>query len=144
MTTKIFVNLPVKDLTKSVEFFTKVGYTFNPQFTDEKGTCMIISEDIYVMLLVEPFFKSFTKKEIVDTVKANEAIICLSTESREEVDALVKKAVDAGATTPDGPEDMGFMYSHGFQDLDGHLWNILYMDPSAVNQEQPATEVGAA
>ncbi|GAB4029761.1 VOC family protein [Spirosoma gilvum] len=142
MATKIFVNLPVKSLQKSVEFFTQVGYAFNPQFTNEKGTCMIISEDIYVMLLVEPFFQSFTKKDIVDTTKASEAIICLSAESREAVDKLVRKAVSAGATTPSESDDQGFMYSHGYQDLDGHLWEIIYMEPSAINQEQPAMEAG--
>ncbi|SFE93444.1 VOC family protein [Spirosoma endophyticum] len=133
MATQIFVNLPVKDLHKSVEFFTKLGYTFNAQFTDENATCMIISEDIYVMLLVENFFKGFTKKEIPDTSKVSEAIICLSAENRESVDELVRKAVAAGATTIEEADDQGFMYSHGYQDLDGHLWNILYMDPSAVN-----------
>ena len=140
MATKIFINLPVKDLNKSIEFFTKIGYSFNPQFTDENGTCMIISEDIYVMLLVEEFFKSFTKKEIVDTTKSNEAIICLSAESREAVDEWVSKAVAAGATTPDEPQDQGFMYDHGIQDLDGHLWQIMYMDPSAIQQEPQGTE----
>jgi len=144
MATKIFVNLPVKNLQKSVEFFTQVGYTFNPQFTDQNGTCMIISEDIYVMLLVEPFFQGFTKKEIVDTSKAAEAILCLSADSREGVDELVRKAVAAGATTPGEADDQGFMYSHGYQDLDGHLWEIIYMDPSAINQEQPAAEAGVS
>ncbi|MFC5407824.1 VOC family protein [Larkinella bovis] len=137
MATKIFVNLPVKDLNKSVDFFTKLGYTFNPQFTDEKATCMIISEDIYVMLLVEPFFKSFTKKEVADASKVTESIICLSADSREAVDDVVSKAVAAGGTTPNEKQDQGFMYGHGFEDLDGHLWEVMWMDPSAV-QEQPA------
>ncbi|MCX6217039.1 VOC family protein [Spirosoma sp.] len=143
MATQIFVNLPVKDLTKSIEFFTRLGYTFNPQFTDEKATCMIISESIYVMLLVEEFFKSFTKKEIADTAKCAEAIICLSSNSREAVDEWVSNAVAAGATTPNEPQDHGFMYGHGFQDLDGHLWETMYMDPSYIQQEQPASEVSA-
>ncbi|GAB4054262.1 VOC family protein [Spirosoma litoris] len=134
MATKIFLNLPVKDLNKSVEFFTKLGYSFNAQFTNEDGTCMIISEDIYVMLLVEKFFKSFIKKEIADASKTTEAIICLSADNREAVDEVVKKAVAAGATTPTEAQDQGFMYSHGFQDLDGHLWEFVYMDPAAVNQ----------
>jgi predicted lactoylglutathione lyase len=132
MATKIFVNLPVKDLKKSIEFFTKMGYTFNPQFTDENATCMIISEEIYTMLLVEPFFKTFTKKEICDTGKSIEAIIALSADSRAEVDELVNKAVAAGATEPKEPRDMGFMYSRDFEDLDGHLWEIFYMDMSAI------------
>ena len=133
MATKIFVNLPVKNLAKSIEFFTKLGYTFNPQFTDENETCMIISEDIFVMLVVEEFFKNFTKKDIADATKSTESIICLSADSREAVDNLVSKAVAAGATTPTDPQDQGFMYSHGFQDVDGHLWETMYMDPSAIN-----------
>src|ERR1044071_5963779 len=114
MATKMFVNLPVKDLKKSIEFFTKLGYTFNPQFTDENATCMIISENIYAMLLVEKFFKTFTKKEIADATKTAEAIIALSADSKEQVDDLVRKALAAGATTPQLKQDQGFMYSHGF------------------------------
>ncbi|GAB2565439.1 VOC family protein [Spirosoma areae] len=132
MATQIFVNLPVKDLNKSIGFFTKLGYSFNPQFTDENATCMIISDDIFVMLVTEPFFKNFTKKEIADATKSTESIICLSAESREAVDELVKKAVDAGGTTPNETQDQGFMYSHGYQDLDGHLWEVIYMEPSAI------------
>jgi uncharacterized protein len=132
MATKIFVNLPVKNLSRSVEFFTKLGYTFNPQFTDENATCMIVGEDIFVMLLVEPFFKSFTKKDIADTSKSSEVIIALSSDSKEKVDELVNKAVAAGATTPNEKQDQGFMYSWGFQDLDGHLWETIYMDPNAI------------
>ncbi|MEJ7738430.1 MAG: VOC family protein [Chitinophagaceae bacterium] len=134
MATKIFVNLPVKNLDKSVEFFTKLGFTFNPQFTNEKATCMIIGEDIFVMLLVEDFFKTFTKKQIVDATTSTESIICLSADSREQVDELVNKALQAGGTTPNEKQDQGFMYGHGFQDLDGHLWEVMYMDMSAMNQ----------
>ena len=130
MAKQIFVNLPVKDLNRSVEFFTKLGYTFNPQFTDENATCMIISDDIFAMLLVEPFFKSFTNKEINDTSKTAQVIIALSSESRQAVDELVSKAVAAGGTTPRAVQDHGFMYAHGFEDLDGHLWETIYMDPS--------------
>ncbi|MBS1492377.1 MAG: VOC family protein [Bacteroidetes bacterium] len=130
MSKQIFVNLPVKDLKKTVEFFTKLGYTFNPQFTDENATCMIVSENIFVMLLVEPFFKGFTKKEIADTSKCNEAIICLSAESREEIDDIIKKAVDAGADKSPQSQDPDFMYSRGFMDLDGHYWEYVYMDMS--------------
>ncbi len=136
MATQIFVNLPVKDLAKSVTFFTHLGYSFNPQFTDENATCMIISDEIFVMLLVEPFFKSFTKKELVDTSKSTEVILCLSAGDKEQVDLLVKKAVEAGGSVPNPKQDQGFMYSHGFQDLDGHLWEIMYMDPAALNQAQ--------
>ena len=135
MSTKIFVNLPIKDLTRSVEFFTKLGYKFNPQFTDEKATCMIIGEDIFVMLLVEEFFKSFIKKEIADTTKSTESIICLSADSREKVDEMVNKAVGAGGTIYKEPQDHGFMYGHAYQDLDGHLWEIMWMDPSTVNKD---------
>lgn len=132
MATKIFVNLPVKDLKRSIDFFTKLGYKFNPQFTDENATSMIISDDIYVMLLTETFFKSFTKKEIVDATKSVESIICLSAESREAVDELVKKAVDAGATIPSPKVDHGWMYQHSYEDLDGHHWEIAYMDMNAL------------
>ena len=134
MATKIFVNLPVKDLNRSVEFFTKLGYKFNPQFTDEKATCMIIGDDIFVMLLVEEFFKTFIKKEIADTAKTTESIICLSADSREKVDEMVNKAVGAGGTIYKEPQDNGFMYGHAYQDLDGHLWEIMWMDPSAINK----------
>ena len=133
MATKIFLNLPVKDLNRSVEFFTKLGYTFNPQFTDENATSMIISDDIYVMLLTEKYFKTFTKKEVCDSTKANEAIICLSADSREAVDELVRKAMDAGAGIHNEVQDHGWMYGHGFQDLDGHLWEVAYMDMNAMS-----------
>ena len=132
MATQIFVNLPVKDLKRSVEFFTKLGYTFNAQFTDEKATCMIVGENIFVMLLVEPFFKSFIKKDIADATKSAEVIIALSADNKESIDALVNKAIAAGATTPVTKQDQGFMYSWGFQDLDGHLWELVYMDPSTI------------
>jgi hypothetical protein len=130
MATKIFLNLPVKNLNKSVEFFTKLGFSFNPQFTDEKATCMIVSDDIFVMLLTEPFFQSFTKKAICDATKSTEAIICLSAESKEKVDEMVNKAIKAGGTAPNEKQDQGFMYGWGFEDLDGHIWELAYM-PSA-------------
>jgi predicted lactoylglutathione lyase len=134
MATKIFVNLPVKDLNKSIDFFTKLGYKFDPQFTDEKAACMIVSEDIYVMLVVESFFKTFTKKEICDASAYTETIISLSADKRENVDEMIKKAVQAGGTTPHKPTDYGWMYQHGFQDLDGHLWELIYMDMSKIDQ----------
>lgn len=132
MTTQIYVNLPVKSLDKSVEFFTALGYRFNPQFTDENATCMIVSEGIYIMLLVESFFKTFTPNPISDARKSTEVLLCLSCESRDKVDEMVRKAVAAGATTPNAPQDHGFMYQHGYQDLDGHLWELMYMDVSAM------------
>ncbi len=134
MATKIFVNLPVKDLNKSIEFFTKLGYTFNPQFTDETATCMIVSEDIFVMLLTHDKFKTFTPKKICDATKSTEALVCLSADGREKVDEMVRKAVAAGGTTYSESKDYGFMYQHGFQDPDGHIWELIYMEPSAINQ----------
>jgi uncharacterized protein len=136
MATQIFVNLPVKDLKRSVDFFTQLGYTFNPQFTNENATCMVVSDTIYVMLLVESFFKTFTSKEIADATKTTEAIVCLSAESRAEVDELVGKAVAAGAKTPREVQDHGFMYQHGYQDLDGHLWELVYMEPGGMPSEE--------
>src|SRR6478672_12112985 len=122
MATKIFVNLPVKNLDRSVEFFTKLGFSFNAQFTDETATCMVVSEDIFVMLLTEAKFKEFTPNPICDATKSTEVLVCLSPESREEVDKMISKAVAAGGTTYNEPKDYGFMYGHGFQDLDGHIW----------------------
>ena len=134
MATQIFVNLPVRNLNKSIEFFTQLGYTFNPQFTDETATCMIVSNDIFVMLLNEAKFKMFTPKPICDATLSTEVLICLSCESRAEVDEMVKKAVAAGGTTYNEPQDHGFMYAHGYQDLDGHIWELIYMEPGAINQ----------
>jgi predicted lactoylglutathione lyase len=128
MAKQIFVNLPVKDLNKSIWFFGKLGYKFNPQFTNEKATCMIIGENIFAMLLTESFFKTFTQKELCDSKKFTETIIALSQSSREEVDNLVNKAVKAGGTEPKDAQDHGWMYTRSFEDLDGHIWEILYMD----------------
>ena len=136
MATKIFVNLPVKDLNRSVEFFTKLGYTFNPQFTNEKATCMIIGEDIFVMLLVEEFFKTFIPNQIADTNKTTESLICLSADSKQDVEAMIKKATDAGGITYKEVQDNGFMYGHGYRDLDGHLWEIMWMDIAAFVEAQ--------
>lgn len=134
MATKIFVNLPVKDLKKSIEFFTKLGFAFNPRFTDETATCMIVSEDIFVMLLTHDKFKAFTPKAICDATKSTEVLVCLSLESRDKVNDLVRKAVAAGGTTYNQPQDHGFMYGHGFQDLDGHIWELIYMQPDTTKQ----------
>jgi hypothetical protein len=132
MATKIFVNLPVKDLNKSIEFFTKLGYSFNQQLTDETATCMIVTDDIFVMLLTEEKFKTFTPKEICDARKSTEVLVCLSLENRAEVDEMVRKAVAAGGATYNDPQDHGFMYGHGFQDLDGHIWELIYMEPGTI------------
>lgn len=131
MSTQIFVNLPVKDLQRSVTFFTHLGYTFNPEFTDDNATCMIVGENIFVMLLVEDYFKTFIKKEVCDATTSTEVLVALSCDSRAEVDKQVAKAVAAGGATPNESKDYGFMYQHGFEDLDGHLWELVYMDSEA-------------
>jgi uncharacterized protein len=134
MATQIFVNLPVKDFKKSIEFFTKLGFKFNPQFTDQTATCMIVGEDIFVILLTHEKFKLFTLKDICDATKSTEVLVCLALESRDKVDELVRKAVAGGGTPYNAPQDHGFMYGHGFQDLDGHIWELIYMEPSAAKQ----------
>lgn len=135
MTTKIFVNLPVRDLNKTVEFFTKLGFKFNPQFTDENATCMIVAEDIFVMLLIEKFFKTFTKKEISDTTNNTEVIMALSAESREKVDQMINKALEAGGRESRELQDHGWMYGRSFEDINGHLWEIIYMDENALKDD---------
>jgi hypothetical protein len=117
----------VGDLQKSIEFFTKLGFTFNPQFTDETATCMVVSDEISVMLLTHEKFKQFTPKSICDTTKATEVLLCLTLDSREAVDEMVRNALAAGGTTYNEPQDHGFMYGHGFQDLDGHIWELVHM-----------------
>jgi predicted lactoylglutathione lyase len=132
MAHQIFVNLPVKDLAKSVAFFSELGFAFNQQFTDETATCMIVSDDIFVMLLTREKFKTFTPNEICDARKFTEVLVALSLESRAEVDDIVRRAVSAGGNTYNQPQDHGFMYAHGFQDPDGHIWEVFYMEPSAI------------
>ena len=130
MNKQIFVNLPVQDLPRSREFFSALGYTFNPQFSNDSGACMVIADgSIYAMLLTEPFFKTFVDKPIVQAKEATEVLVCLSCESREEVDALVAKAVAAGGRAPRTAQDHGFMYAHGFEDIDGHVWELVWMAP---------------
>ena len=133
MPKQIFVNLPVKDLKRSMDFFGALGFTFNLQFTDEKAACLIINEgNIYAMLLTEPMFKNFTNKEIADATKTTEVIIAIDVDTKEEVDELVKKAVKAGGSIYADPQDHGWMYQHGFEDPDGHQWELLYMDESKI------------
>lgn len=134
MARNIFVNLAVKDLKASTDFFRKLGFDFNAQFTDETAACMTISEDSCVMLLTENKFKTFTPKQICDATKSVEVLLCLSAASRNEVNEMVRKAVAAGGTTYKEPEDHGFMYGHGFQDLDGHIWELAFMEPSAIKR----------
>jgi len=131
MSTQIFVNLPVKDLAKTITFFKGLGFKFNADFTDETAACMVVSGDIYVMLLTEPKFQTFTPKEICDATKFTEVLVTLSRDSREAVDEMVLKAVAGGGSTYKDPEDHGFMYGHGFQDLDGHIWELVYLVASA-------------
>jgi uncharacterized protein len=134
MNTQIFVNLPVKDLNRSIDFFTGLGYTFNQQFTDENATCMVVSENIFVMLLVEKFFQTFVPGQIADAKQVTESIICLSAPSKQKVDETIATAVGLGATLYKEPQDHGFMYGHSFQDLDGHLWEVMWMDANAASQ----------
>jgi hypothetical protein len=130
LNTQLFVNLPVKDLNKSIKFFTKLGFTFNPKFTDKNATCMIVSENIYVMLLVEKFFKRFTKKKIINAKTNTEVLIALMLTSRKKVDELVNTAIKAGGREYRKPDDYGYMYQRSFEDLDNHQWEIGYMDES--------------
>jgi uncharacterized protein len=136
MPTRIFVNLPVKDLDRSIDFFTELGFSFDSRFTDERAACLLIGENIYAMLLVEPFFKTFTQKDVVDATKGTEAIVALGVDSRERVDELAEKALAAGGRPGNDTHDEGGMYARSFQDPDGHLWEVLYMDPSAVSEQR--------
>ena len=128
MATKIFINLPVKNLDKSTEFFTNLGFSFNPQFTDEKAASMIVNENIFVMLLTENYFQTFTRKELCDSTKATEVLIALDTNSRNEVKQIVSKAQSLGGQIYSEAKDHGWMYQHSFADLDGHQWEFVYMD----------------
>ena len=132
MSRKLFVNLPVRELDRSVRFFTALGFSFNAHFTDETATCMIVSESSFVMLLTEEKFRQFTPKQLCDTKQATEVLLCLSAESRAEVDQLVAKAVAAGGSLYKEPIDFGFMYGHSFQDPDGHQWEVMFMEPEAI------------
>ena len=131
MATQIYVNLPVQNVARSRRFFTELGFAFNEQFSNEQAVCMVVSDDSFVMLLVESFFQTFTKKPVADASKSTEVLVCLSCDSRSKVDDLVAKAVAAGGTSPNPKQDHGFMYGHGFEDLDGHVWELIHMDPDA-------------
>src|SRR6478752_9711164 len=131
MPTQIFVNLPVQDLKNSMRFYESLGYQHNPQFTDETAACIVISDTIYVMLLPHTKFKDFTPKPIADATKVSEVLLCLSCESREAVDGVVSKALAAGGSKSQEPKDYGFMYQHSFQDPDGHLWEVIWMNQAA-------------
>ena len=128
MARQLFVNLPVADLARSVEFFAALGFEFDARFTDETATCMVVGEGVSVMLLAEPFFATFTKKSVADATTHTEAILAVSVGSRKEVDELVHKALAAGGKPSNDPMDHGFMYGWSFQDPDGHLWEVFHMD----------------
>lgn len=128
---QIFVNLPVKDLKRSMEFFGKLGYTFNPQFTNDDAACMVIDENIFAMLLTEPFFQTFTERTIIDAHKSVEVLVALSSDSRESVDEHVDAAIAAGGRQLK-TLDYGWMYNRSYADIDGHVWEIAYMDLAKV------------
>ena len=125
---QIYVNLSVRDLSRSKEFFTRLGFEFNPRFSDDNGACMVINPCASVMLLHEPFFKTFTRRELCDTSTHTEGLFALSCESRAAVDAMVNKALEAGGKPALDPQDHGFMYGWSFYDLDGHHWEVVWMD----------------
>lgn len=135
MSNPVFINLPVKNLAQTNAFFTALGFSFNPQFSDEKATCMLINELAFAMLLSEPFFKGFTPKAIADATQTTEVLIALSTDSREAVDDMVQKAIAAGGSEARPAEDLGFMYHRAFNDLDGHIWEVTWMDPAGMPQQ---------
>lgn len=130
MPRNLYVNLPVKDLERTVEFFTALGFSFNPMFTDENATCMIVNDSTSVMLLVEPYFATFTRKPLADAHAVTETLLALSLDSRAEVDDFVAKAIARGASEYAEPRDLGFMYQRGVADLDGHQWEVFFMDES--------------
>ncbi|MCD0467967.1 VOC family protein [Flavobacterium sp. ENC] len=132
MKTKIFLNLAVKDLNRSIAFFTQLGFSFNQKFTNEKGTCLIIDENINVMLLVEEFYQTFTHKEICNTATTSEVLISISLESRDKVDEMIGKVVQAGGTEYTETKDYGWMYQRNFLDIDGHHWEVFFMDESQI------------
>lgn len=134
MTMKIFVNLPVNDLDASKAFFRALGFDFNPQFSDDTAACLVFSEHIYAMLLTHAKFKQFTKKEIADAHRTAEVLTALALDSRAQVDDLYERAIKAGAIEANAPVDMGFMVVKSFADLDGHVWELFFMDPAHVHK----------
>ncbi len=141
MSRKIFVNLPVRDLAHSIGFFEALGFRINPSFTDETAACVVIADDIYAMLLTHAKFGEFTGKGIADATKVTEVLTCLTAESRADVDKLVDAAREAGGTEAREPMDHGFMYGRTFNDLDGHIWEIVWMDPAAVPSSESKAEM---
>ncbi|WHZ24703.1 MAG: Glyoxalase family protein [Nitrospira sp.] len=134
MISKIFVNLPVKDLNKSMTFFKAIGFSFNPQFTDQTAACMVMSEDIYAMLLTHDKIKQFTGKQIADAHKTTEVLTALAVENKAKVNELADKATQAGGKEAYAPKDYGFMFTRSFEDPDGHIWEIFWMDQVQMQQ----------
>ncbi|MDA6070946.1 glyoxalase/bleomycin resistance/extradiol dioxygenase family protein [Flavobacterium sp. AC] len=132
METKIFLNLAVKDLNKSIAFFTQLGFSFNPKFTNEKGTCLVIGKNINAMLLTEEFYQTFTNKQICNTATTSEVIISVSLEARDKVDEMMEKVIKAGGSEYMKTQDYGWMYHRTFLDLDGHHWEVFYMNESEI------------
>jgi predicted lactoylglutathione lyase len=133
MQTQLFINLPVKDIQKSMDFFTSLGFTFNAQFTNDQAACMVIGENIFAMLVTEAFFQTFTKKKIADAREVTECLNAISVESKEMVDEIMAKALASGGMTYRDVQDLGWMYSNGFEDLDGHQWEFFWMDATRAN-----------
>lgn len=131
MTKHIYVNLPVKDLQRSKAFFEELDFVFDPRFTNDEAACLVIEENIYVMLLAEPFFQTFTTKPVCDARQSTEVLLCLSCENQSQVDDMVARAASAGGNVPRKVQDLGFMYSHAFEDLDGHIWELVHMKGEA-------------
>lgn len=131
MHSQVFINLPVRDLSRSMEFFRALGYDFDTRFTNEVAACLVLGENLYAMLLTEPFFAGFTSKTVVDAQQATEVLVCLSCSSRGEVDELANRARSAGGRIPRPPQEQGFMYGHAFEDPDGHIWELVFMDGEA-------------
>lgn len=136
MSRQIFVNLPVRDLDRAKAFFSQLGFSFNPRFSDATAACMVVADNILVMLLTHEKFSGFTPGPICDARASTEVLVCLSCDSRDEVDDFVRKALAAGGSTFREPEDHGFMYGHAFQDPDGHVWELAYVDMDAMPQPQ--------
>lgn len=135
MSTKIFVNLPVRDLSASIDFFSRLGYSFDPQFTTDDAGCLVISDDICVLLQTREHFQTFTSKPVADAETSTEAILALSVDSRQQVDELADRALAAGGRPANEPQDQGFLYGRSFQDLDGHQWEVLYLDQAALQRQ---------
>jgi len=140
MSRMIFVNLPVADLQNSVGFWKGLGFDFNDQFTDDRAACLVVSDLACVMLLSDGYFSTFTQKEVTDAARSTEVIMAISAESREEVDRFADHALATGGAASNPPQDEGFMYSRSFQDPDGHLWEVIYMDPAALEQQPVAQQ----